>query len=256
MDVAGLYDEVAATYDRDRWGLLAGGRALGLEQLRRRWPRPDPAVVVDLGVGTGEGLLALRSLAPHARLVGVDLSARMLQESARKVPEATLVLADALGAGEHVPAGSADVVLVHFLTTYVRVARLLDEVATLLRPGGLVSVVATTYEAFPVIAAAAGEVLGAEALALLNPAPASGRALAQGLAEAGLAVVDQDALDVEVSFASLSELLAWGTASGFFAHVLDGLPAERRAALSVLEARFPLTDRYRASALLAVKPVR
>jgi predicted TPR repeat methyltransferase len=257
MDVGGLYDDhVAGGYDRDEFGLLAGGRAVAVAQLRGSWPQRDPRLVVDLGAGTGAGLLALRALAPGARLVGIDVSRAMLEVTAVKVPDAVLVHGDLARVAAHIPAGEVDVALLHFVTTYLDMGRVLSDVVAALRPGGLLSLVSTTYEAFPAIAAAAVELLGDEGLGQLNPAPRSGAVLQRAVERSGLHVVQCETFEADVSFASLSELLAWGTRSGFFTHVLDALPADAAARLPQLEGRFPLRDRYRATALLAVKPER
>ncbi len=250
-----MYDRhVAATYDRDVFGLLAGGRELALSQLTDLWPSSQAPLVVDLGVGTGDGLLGVWRQAPQARLTGIDVSAQMLAEAESKVPAAVLVPDDARRVAAHVGAGRADLVLVHYLTTYVDVGDLLARVVEVLRPGGLLSLVSTTYEAFPVLAAAAAELVGEEGLRRLNPAPESAEVLRSALAVAGLEVLRDDMFEAQVSFDSLAELVRWGRQSGFLTHVLDGLPGAATARLPQLEPRFPVVDRYRAVVLLARKP--
>lgn len=257
MDVGGLYDEhLAAGYDSERFGLLEGGRRAALDQLRAGWDAVEPRLVVDLGAGTGEALVALRTLAPRASLVAVDVSRAMLDVTASKLPDAALVQDDAAHVRAHVPDGSVDVVLLHFVTTYLDVDRVLADVAAVLRPGGLLSLVSSTYEAFPAIGAVAARLLGDDVLRDLNPAPSDADALGQAVRGAGLEVLDRRQFTAGVSFDSLADLVTWGTTSGFFTHVLDGLPAESRARLPELEGLFPLRDEYRATVLLATAPQR
>jgi malonyl-CoA O-methyltransferase len=56
-------------------------------QERMRYIRLDPKRALDLGCGRGHGLAALRAQYPDAQIAGLDLSARMLHESARLDPQ-------------------------------------------------------------------------------------------------------------------------------------------------------------------------
>jgi SAM-dependent methyltransferase len=234
VDVGRLYDEhVAPGYDAERFGLLTKGRRAALDQLRHGW--------------NGGG-------APQARLVGVDLSRAMLDVTMAKLPEAELLQDDAGHVRQHLPDGSVDLVLLHFVTTYLDVPTVLDDIAAVLRPGGLLSLVSSTYEAFPAVGALAAQLLGDDLLRALNPAPADGDELERAVRGAGLEVLDRRPFTAEVRFDSVTDLWEWGMTSGFFTHVLDGLPAEARARLPQLDVVFPLRDEYRATVLLAAAP--
>jgi ubiquinone/menaquinone biosynthesis C-methylase UbiE len=98
--------------------------------------------VLDAGTGTA---LLLRSLAPRladtARLVGVDLSSRMLEVARSALPSAELVVADAA----KLPFGSATFDLVTSVTSLhlmPEVRTVLTEWARVLRPSGRI-VIAT-----------------------------------------------------------------------------------------------------------------
>jgi SAM-dependent methyltransferase len=254
VDVGDLYDEhVAAGYDREERGLLDGARSLALSQLRRHWAPDGPQAVLDLGVGTGEALLVVREHAPQARLHGLDVSGAMLAATLAKLPDVALVHDDVARVLDHHAGESADVVLLHFLTTYVDVTRTLADVASVLRPGGLLSLVSTTYEAFPVVGAAVAGVLGADELRRVNPAPDGGGELETLVVGAGLRVIESDTYEAEVCFEDVDELVQWGRESGFFTHVLAALAPEVLARLVATAAGSPISDVYRASAVLAVK---
>src|SRR4051812_20765018 len=147
MDYGKLYDDqVADTYDEDALGLLSGVRSLAIEQISRSGV-PEAPTILDLGVGTGATLVALAAMRPHARLIGVDLSARMIDVARGKLTFEAHV-DDACHADRLVPAASIDLVVAHFLTTFVDRRRLFAAACAVLRPGGRLSVVSTPSEAF------------------------------------------------------------------------------------------------------------
>ena len=65
------YDEAAVLQARVRDELLD----------RLQWVRVEPAVVVDLGAGTGHASLALRKRYRSSRVIAADLSPNMLGEA-------------------------------------------------------------------------------------------------------------------------------------------------------------------------------
>jgi 2-polyprenyl-6-hydroxyphenyl methylase/3-demethylubiquinone-9 3-methyltransferase len=90
--------------------------------------------VVDLGCGGG--LLAIPLAEAGARVVGVDLARRALQEARQREPRAFLPLVGDL-AGVPLATGCADVVLLADVIEHVAApATAVAEAARLLRPGG------------------------------------------------------------------------------------------------------------------------
>lgn len=259
MDIAALYDHhIADSYDAEPFGLLTGGRGVAIAQLQRqllqRGPTTSP-VVVDLALGTGDSLLAAGALVEGATLHGIDISAGMIARAQQKLPRVHAIHDDAAKLTEHFPARSIDVALMHFLTTYIDAPPVIADVATTLKPGGLLSLVSTTWESFPGVHALALQVMSADELRRLNPAPGSGEALAAMMRDAGLEVVEQETFEKEITFDSAPSFALWGMQSGFFTHVLSTMPAGQLDELSTsMDAHFPLHDRYRAAALLARKP--
>lgn len=258
-DIADLYDtHIADSYDRDTFGLLAGGHRSAVAQLQRLVAGPGAfppgGLIVDLALGTGGPLAALVDLLPGAEPVGIDISARMLEIARRKHPDIRTILDDAANIGAHFGPGSIDLALMHFLTTYIDTPRVIAQVADRLKPGGWFSVASTTYESFPFIHGAVSSVLPPALLQSLNPAPANGAALAALLEQAGLEVVALDRFEQEIHFASLPELVQWGMQSGFFTHILSKLPPELFRSFEGMASQFPVTDRYCSAILLARKP--
>jgi SAM-dependent methyltransferase len=252
MDYGKLYDEhVADTYDEDALGLLTGVRNLALAQIRGT-ALPADATLVDLGAGTGLTLAALADRFPQGRMVAIDLSARML-EVAKKRLHLEAHVDDVCNIGKHVAPASVDLALAHFLTTFVDRPKLFVATATTLRPDGLLSVVATTGEAFGSIRRNVDRLLGQGGLTKeLSPAPDTAEALAAELRAAGYEIVAQEIFRKPVVFDNFDAGLKWGKESGFFAHIVESLGAIKIGLLRVLtRGMFPFHDEYVGVAILA-----
>jgi SAM-dependent methyltransferase len=252
-DYGQLYDEkVAATYDEDSWGLLAGGRALAMDQIRRRG-LPETTSVLDLGVGTGMSLCELAKAFPQGRKVGIDLSARMIA-SAREKLHFEAHVDDACNAGAHVAPGSIDLVLAHFLTTFVDRSKLFAVVAKTLAPGGLFSVVSTPGEAFGKVTGYAAALVGEDAIRAASPAPLTVDSLSDELRAAGFEICEVERFRRPIVFDGVDHLVKWGVTSGFFAHTFEVLGTERMTQLRAFAegtGLFPLEDEYIAGVILA-----
>lgn len=77
--------------------LLAGSPDTG------RKPLPDGPRILEMGCGTGGFTARLRARFPEAAILATDASPRMLEETARAVPDARLADFDAEGPPERVP---------------------------------------------------------------------------------------------------------------------------------------------------------
>lgn len=251
MKIGAIYDQhVADTYDEDSLGLLAGARNLGIRQITES-SLPADAVVLDLGVGTGETLIALKPRFASGRLIGIDLSARMVEVAQRKLAFEAHV-DDACNAAAHVPPASVDLALAHFLTTFVDRPKLFRTTAGLLKPGGLFSVVSTPTEAFLAVRNGLAALLGDTALVqAASPTPANAEALAAELRDAGFEIRTIETFRQKVVFETFDQCLDWGLKSGFFAHAIEAIGLERIKAFAHIPGLFPLHDEYVGIAVLA-----
>jgi ubiquinone/menaquinone biosynthesis C-methylase UbiE len=251
-DIGRLYDaHVAPSYDADRFGLLAGGRSTAAAQIDRRADElGDVRAVVDLALGTGESILAIRHLFPDASLYGVDIAAAMIEIARRKL-DVTAFHDDALSIGRHLPAASMDLALVHFLTTYVDASAVLGQAREVLRPGGHVSLVSGVMDAWPNLQAWALRLIPRERLLELSPAPRTAEHIAAVVREQGLEIVEMERFHRTVRFASFEDFYDFGFRGGFFTHVFDGVGPDTVAGLASLDGVFPLEDRYEAAVILA-----
>jgi ubiquinone/menaquinone biosynthesis C-methylase UbiE len=139
--VAFLYDRGAASYDEiKQFDVVDDARALGLPLARglRSIRRP---LVLDVATGSGRvPLTLLRSLEFEGRIVGLDISMRMLQQARRKAAQyrerVTWLRKDALDL-PFVDEGFDAVCCVEALEFMSEPTRVLREMARVLRPGGL-----------------------------------------------------------------------------------------------------------------------
>jgi len=252
MDYGQLYDRhVADTYDEDTLGLLAGGRNLAVAQIAES-ALPADATVLDLGVGTGQTLTAIAPRFPQARMIGIDLSPRMIAAAQGKLPFDAHV-DDACNAGRYVPAHSVDLVIAHFLTSFVHRPSLFGTAHAVLKPGGLLSVVSTTSEAFHRARVGVDQLLGnAGIIDQVSPSPETGAVLRAEIEAAGFEIRSLETFRRPIIFPSFDETLKWGLQSGFFAHAVEAIGLEKVSALAPLtEGMFPFHDEYVGVAILA-----
>jgi ubiquinone/menaquinone biosynthesis C-methylase UbiE len=133
-DVVARFDRRAPTYNRNEWHRRSAERLVELLSLKSR------DRVLDAGTGTGFAAIAAASQA--TRVVGVDVSAAMLEQARRSLDtlglgNVELVQADATALPQYVD-GAFDAVIGATVLLYMPVDRALREWHRLLRPGGMV----------------------------------------------------------------------------------------------------------------------
>jgi ubiquinone/menaquinone biosynthesis C-methylase UbiE len=119
-------------------GLTAGSEHPVHDRLAELISLGAGEVIVDLGCGTGRSMATLAARGAAAFLVGVDRHRARLREAADRVPEARFARAD-LTRALPLRTASVDAVLCHNVIELLPdPARLLGEVARVVRPGGRV----------------------------------------------------------------------------------------------------------------------
>jgi len=146
-DSSGIWTGNASSYDRAR---PAPPPAL-LDLLTQVIHTPHPALVVDLGSGTGLSTAIWGGRAE--RVIGIEPNADMRNEATGKVeglPEAARIeYREGLAHQTGLPDGCADVVTAANAFHWMEPTSTLDEIARILRPGGLFA--AYDYDAPPTI---------------------------------------------------------------------------------------------------------
>jgi malonyl-CoA O-methyltransferase len=200
--VARSFSEAAESYER-----FAAAQAQIAASLVRRLPAaPEPALVADLGCGTGllTGLLLQRY--PRAALVGIDLAEGMVAACRERWPEggrARFALADAEAAEARVP-GVELVASSCALQWFLDPARTLALWAGVLSRGGRMALATLGEGSFAELDAAHREALGAALPGLRFPdAPA----LAALVRTAGLAPLLVEAEAITLWHADAREAL-------------------------------------------------
>lgn len=227
-----VHDSVARHYNSGG-GIIAAKNRIVAERLAARWQgRTEPLRVVDLGVGDGALLAHLSAQGLPMQMTGVDVSPAMLREAGQRVPLTTLE-ARAEEADRHLPHGSYDLVLAHFILAYVRPEKLFPVAHRLLAPGGVLSLATTVIDGGQayldaldrhfrrtrhpgkrLIAWAADRALARSYM------PADGAAVEAGIREAGLVVERRDTLRAEVRFASPRDAYRYGIEEGWAVNIL------------------------------------
>lgn len=140
-EVREMFDRIAPTYD-----LLNHTLSFNIDRLWRRRVvrivrRLEPHRILDVATGTGDLAIALARRIRGTRVLGVDLSERMLDIARRKVSEAGLdgrIVLDT-GDAEHLDLtdGAVDVATVAFgVRNFGDLGAGLRELARVVRPGG------------------------------------------------------------------------------------------------------------------------
>ena len=139
--VRALFDEYADRFDSHLVVALSyrGPQLLRDALERARASRMQPfafARMIDLGCGTGLMAAALKDVAPH--IVGIDLSARMVEAAARTGLYEALHVADVEQALRQEPAASVDLVIAADVFVYIGdLAPVFAQAALALSDGGL-----------------------------------------------------------------------------------------------------------------------
>ncbi len=149
--VVNVFDSYADHFDAHLSQVLKCDVPQRLAQLlaARRDAAQARCNVLDLGCGTGLMGVALAPLFPiAARMVGVDLSPRMLEQARRRNLYARLVEADLAGMLKAETAAGFDVVTAADVFVYVgKLDEVTAEIKRVLRPGGLFAFSVETFDA-------------------------------------------------------------------------------------------------------------
>ena len=225
--VSRIYDQVADQYDQDWSGLYAAARAKSIEQIRHRLGDPQRQIdTVDLGVGTGNVLRDLQQSILLGSCTGFDISRGMLAQAARKTGSSVkLIHADAANATDYLQQQSQDLVLCHFLLSFMDMTDLLGLAQRLLRPGGLLSLATSTQESLSELHSVhfprASRLIGVKASLRRASTPRNHQQCLQALESMGFEIVEDSLQRQAVSFDSFDDVRRWALDSGWAASFLD-----------------------------------
>jgi hypothetical protein len=157
---------------------------------------------------------------------------------------------DALDAERLVAAGSVDLLTMQFIFAYVDPEPVLRQARSLLKPGGLLSVVTSTFETLPTISRLGEMFVSVDEQHRRAQLPATGGAFLAQLAALGFEVVAAQPLAHELSFPDFETLYAFAVPGGWlvqYAPVFDRLRVEQ----AQYTGCFQMGDEFRGLATLA-----
>lgn len=211
MSVAHIYNEfVSDHFDRDPFQIYQDSRERALGQIRRH-KRATTESILDLGLGTGDLLLALHDLFPRAALSGIDASQKMIGAAMAKFEGSrkdaiSIFHGDVHHMGRHAGANSVDLLTMHFLMNYIDPQKVLSEAHGVLKPGGLFSITTGTEESFAALRVPASHIWSEEIIRAETRTTENAESLKQLLTDTGFRIVDDEMLIKEITFEDLKSL--------------------------------------------------
>jgi SAM-dependent methyltransferase len=192
----------------------------------------------------------------------------MLAQAAKKLNNNVhLIHKDAASAAMHLRAQSQDLVLCHFLLSFVDASQLLGVAHGLLRPGGLLSFATSTQESLSEVHSLhfprASRLLGVQRSLRKASTPLNHQQCLALLQAQGFEIVQQHLQRQTVCFASFDDVRHWALDSGWAASFLDDSMGVRkfmaRFAFKLgelfIHPFYPIEATNEMSIVLARKPV-
>ena len=136
-----MFDNIAPTYDKLNHLLSLSIDKAWRRRVMRKVRRMKPERILDLATGTGDLAIQMSKRIPSAKIMGVDLSEKMLAVAAEKVRRQGLEDHIALYQGDaenlDLDSGVMDVVTVAFgVRNFGNIEQGLSEIHRVLRSGG------------------------------------------------------------------------------------------------------------------------
>lgn len=133
--VTAMFDRIAARYDAMNIVISLGQTSIWRRRALKGISLPHPAVVLDVGCGTGSLIRLLRRKFRSARYLGIDISSRMLEKASLREPKSDFCVGDA----GFIPCRteSCDLVTTFFTTrNFADLQAAAREMMRVLKPGG------------------------------------------------------------------------------------------------------------------------
>lgn len=137
-----IYDSIAAKYDTDSFNILKHAHDAAIFQIKNHLQQADS--ILDLGMGTGNFIIALSKFIKFNQFTGVDLSSKMIARAQAKITFPwTAIVDSAQNINQYVAPLSQDLIIMQFLYDFVPPEQLLKICYQLLKPGGWLSIAST-----------------------------------------------------------------------------------------------------------------
>lgn len=151
--VSSVYDQISLTYDQDCHDLVGGAQDKSLHLLHKHINGVSQLSIADIAVGTGSSFLKLEHILKdkNAQISwhGNDISPAMLERAKERVPfPFTPSCETAENLYRIIPESSQDIILAHFLYSYVDIPIVMQNAYRALKPGGLYCSLTSTEDSF------------------------------------------------------------------------------------------------------------
>lgn len=260
MSVSHIYDKfVSDHFDRDPFQIYRDSRKRALGQIRRH-KLATAKVILDLGLGTGDLLLALHDLFPRAALSGIDASRKMIEAAKTKFEgsgkEAISVFHDDVHhMSRHVGTNSVDLLTMHFLMNYIDPQKVLAEAHSVLKPGGLFSIATGTEESFATLRVLASRLWSEEIIRAETRTTENVEFLKKMLTGTGFRIVEDEVLIKEITFEDLKSLKDFSFHAGWCASkfLFDLSDEHLKTYEKIAQTFLPIHDTMKVCIVLAEK---
>ena len=138
--VSSMFDDIAPRYDFMNRFLSAGIDVSWRKKAIKRFLQDQPKIILDVATGTGDmAIRACRTLKPD-RIIGIDISEKMLEVGKKKIENEGLagIITLQLGDGETInfPENTFDAVMVAFgVRNFGNLQKGLHEILRVMKPG-------------------------------------------------------------------------------------------------------------------------
>ncbi|MEZ6060959.1 MAG: hypothetical protein R3C19_11405 [Planctomycetaceae bacterium] len=188
----------------------------------------------------------------------------MVEIARGRIPDLTAAVDDAANVDQHFRGEVFDLICTHFITGFVPLSHLAPRVFQKLKPGGYLTLLGATGEAFPVLRRkASGKILQLvfrgrkpDLANLITPANAG--EVADQLLRNGFEIIRLELLEPELRFANFDDFMEFAYHGGWLTPFIEdiGLHQARPALRKLLNSFvFPVRDQHRIVSALVRRPV-
>ncbi len=262
-----FYNRIASNYDTDWSGIYRDTRTMAIHQIIEHYNGRPVEYALDLAVGTGNSFFDLEQCMHIKHRTGNDISSEMLKQAESKIRgDIRLLCEDAKNIDTHIPANSQDLILCHYLFSYLDINKILDISFQLLKPGGVLSMVTTTKENLLELSTGRFRVTGklfrvAKHLSMVET-PQNHTDCLKILTEHKFEILAQSSYKKKLCFESFEDVNAWSVNSGWAAQYFDrGFRMKAllgrfifASAATLMHPLYPISAHSDISVILAKKP--
>lgn len=218
--MSGYYNKkISFHYEKsDFYGIYRRAHEVANKQLLEHFPSNTPIErIADLAIGTGK-FHKLSSLNVN-NLIGFDISKTMLSICSESLPRITTICDSAINSQNYLEKNSVDVIIAHYLFSYLDWRKLLLNIKPLLKPGGIISICTTTNENLSDLQATwianLPRILNADGVMDALDLPKNNEELFKEIERIGFSVKESDVIEIPINFRHFNDVWDYTVKSGW-----------------------------------------